>query len=100
MRRGLPLGRHDDADVGDGQGGVRLAVGGAAVRHVDALRRGAADVGRPAVGRGLDEVAARLQTLLPLVQHPGVGGGGRTHARTHADTRRHTHTHTHTHVSV
>jgi len=86
VRRRLALGRHDDADVGDGQRGVRLALGGgAAVRDVDALRRRAADVGRPAVGRGLDEVAARLQTLLPLVQHPGDA-----HTDTHTDTHRHT----------
>ena len=71
VRRRLALGRDDDADVGDGQRGVRLPLDGAAVRDIDSLGRGAADVGGAAVGRGLDEVAAWLQPLLPLVQHPG-----------------------------
>lgn len=78
MRRRLPLARHDDADVGDGQGGVRLALGRPPVGDVDALGGIAANVGRAAGGRGLDEVAALLQSLLPLKQHAeGRRGGGR-----------------------
>lgn len=65
----LSLAGDDDADVGDGQGAVRLALGRPPVRDVDALRGVAADVGGPAGRRGLDELAALLQTLLPLVQH-------------------------------
>lgn len=44
--RRLALPRDDDADIGDGERRVWLALGGAAVRDVDALGRGAADVGR------------------------------------------------------
>lgn len=73
--RRLALAGDDDADVGDGQRGVHLALRCPAVRDVDALGRIAADVGRPPRGRGLDEVTALLQPLLPLVQY-AVGGGG------------------------
>lgn len=69
MRRRLSLARDNDADVGDGQGGVRLALGRPAVGDVDALRGITADVSRTAAGCGLDYVAALLQSLLPLVQH-------------------------------
>lgn len=71
----LPFAGDDDAEVGDSEGGVGLALGRPAVRDVDALRGVAADVGWTAGGRGLDEVAALLQTFLPLVQHPGGPGG-------------------------
>lgn len=71
VRRRLALAGNDDTDVGDGQCGVRLALRGPSVCDVDALGGVAADVGRPPRGRGLDEVAALLQTLLPLVQHAG-----------------------------
>lgn len=68
VRRRLAFARDDDADVGDGQGGVRLAVRRSAVRDVDSLGGVAADVGGTTSGRGLDEVAALLQPLLPLIQ--------------------------------
>lgn len=59
---------------------MHLALRGPTVRDVDTLGGVAADVGRPPRGSGLDEVAALLQTLLPLVQHAvgkaGVVGGG------------------------
>lgn len=76
VRRCLALARDDDAHVSDGQRGVHLALRGPAVRDVDALRGVAADVGRPAGGRGLDEVAALLQPLLPLVKHAVGDAGG------------------------
>lgn len=72
----LSLARDDDADVGDGQGGVRLALGRPSVGDVDALGGIAADVGWTTGGCGLDEVAALLQSLLPLIQR--AVGGGRT----------------------
>lgn len=65
----LAFAGNDDADVSDGQGGVRLALWRPAVRDVDTLGGIAADVGRTARGCGLDEVAALLQPLLPLIQH-------------------------------
>lgn len=77
MRRRLSFTRDDDADVRHGQGGVRLALRRPAVGDVDALGGIAADVGRSSGGSGLDEVAALLQPLLPLVQHAVEGGGGR-----------------------
>lgn len=76
VRRHLPFARQDDADVGDGQGGVRLALRRPAVRDVDPLGGVAADVGRAAGRRGLDELAARHQALLPLVQHAEGQRGG------------------------
>lgn len=67
----LSLAWDDDTDVGDSQGSVGLTLGSPAVGDVDALRGGAADVGWTTAGRGLDEVTALLQPLLPLIQHPG-----------------------------
>lgn len=75
----LSLARDDDADVGDGQGGVQLALRCPAVGDVDALGGIAADVGWTTGGCGLDEVAALLQSLLPLIQH-AVGEGGQNTA--------------------
>lgn len=69
VRRRLSLARDNDADVGDGQGGVRLALGRPPIGDVDALGGIATDVSRAAAGCGLDYVAALLQSLLPLVQH-------------------------------
>ena len=85
MRRRLSLARDDDADVRDGQGGVRLALGGPAVGDVDALRGIAANVRRTAGGCSLDEVAALFQSLFPLVEH-AVGGGTRQSANTTTHT--------------
>ena len=73
MRGRLPLTRDDDAYVGDGQGGVRLALGCSTVGDVDALGGVTTDVGWATGGCGLDEVAALLQTLLPLIQHTAGG---------------------------
>lgn len=60
---------------------MHLILRGSTVCDVDALRGVATDVGRPPRGRGLDEMAALLQTLLPLVQYTVgqavvAGGGG------------------------
>lgn len=70
---GLPFARDDDADVCDGQGGVRLALGSPAVGDVDALGGITTDVGWATRRCGLDKVAALLQTLLPLIQHTTGG---------------------------
>lgn len=77
VRGGLSFARDDDADVGDGQGSVWLALGCPAVGDVDALGGIAADVGWTTRGCGLDEVAALLQSLLPLIQHAVCVWGGR-----------------------
>lgn len=69
MGRSLPLARDDDADIGHGQRGVRQRVRGTPVRDVDALGGVATDVGWATRGRGLDDVTARFQSFLPLVQH-------------------------------
>lgn len=74
MWRRLPFAGDNDADVRDGQGSVGLALRSAAVGDVNALGGVPADVGRASEGRGLDEVAALLQPLLPLKQHPMAGG--------------------------
>lgn len=74
MRGRLTLARDDDADVSDSQSGVLLALRRPPVGDIDALWGITADVGRTARGCGLDEVAALLQSLLPLIQHT-VGGG-------------------------
>lgn len=68
MRGRLSLARNNDADVGDGQCGVGLALGRPAVGDVDALGGVAADVGWATGGCSLDYVAALLQSLLPLIQ--------------------------------
>ena len=73
MRRRLAFAGDDDADVGDGEGRVGLALRCPTVGDVDALRGVAADVGWPTRGRGLDEMAALFQPFLPLIQH-SVGG--------------------------
>lgn len=46
-----------------------LALGDTAVGDVDALGGGVAYVCRATRGRGLDDVTARLQFLLPLIQN-------------------------------
>lgn len=74
MRGSLALARDDDADVRDGEGGVRLALRRPSVGDVDALGGIAADVGWTTGGCGLDEVTALLQPLLPLIQHAAGGG--------------------------
>lgn len=71
----LPFAGDDDADVGDGEGGVGLALGRPSVGDVDALRGIAADVGRTTRGGGLDEMAALFQPFLPFIQHPAGPGG-------------------------
>lgn len=58
--RCLSLARDDDADVGDSQGGVGLALGRLAIGDIDALGRIPADVGWTTAGCGLYEVAALL----------------------------------------
>lgn len=45
VRRRLSLARYNDTDIGDSQGGVRLALRRAPVRDIDALGGRAADVG-------------------------------------------------------
>lgn len=63
----LSLARDDDADVSDGQGSVRLALRRPAVGDIYALGGIATDVGWTTGGCGLNEVAALLQSLLPLI---------------------------------
>lgn len=72
----LPFARDDNADVGDGEGGVGLALSGPAVGDVDALGGIAADVGWASRGGGLDEMTALLQPFLPFIQHSVEGRGG------------------------
>lgn len=67
----LSFARDNDADIGDGEGGVWLTLWRPAIGDVDSLRRVAADVGRAAGGCALDEVASLLQPLLPLIQYAG-----------------------------
>lgn len=86
VRGRLPLAGDDDADVSDRQGGVRLALRSPPVGDVDALGGIAADVGGATGGRGLDEVAALLQPLLPLIQHTVGGWRTRRLARQRART--------------
>lgn len=69
VRGCLSLARDDDADVGDGQSRVWLALRRPAVGDVDALGGIATDVCWTTRGCGLDEVAALLQSLLPLIKH-------------------------------
>lgn len=67
--RCLSLARDDDADVSDGQGGVRLALGCPTVGDVDALRGISANVCWTPRGCSLDEVATLFQSLFPLIEH-------------------------------
>lgn len=81
VRRRFSLAWNNDADVGDSQGGVRLALRRPSVGDIDALGGVATDVGWATEGCGLDEVAALLQPLLPLVQHTEGGGTTRQSAK-------------------
>lgn len=85
VRGRLSLARDDDADVGDSQGGVWLALRCPAVGDVNALGGVAADVGWTTGGRGLDELAALHQPLLPLIQH----AVGRRHNTAVSQTKLH-----------
>lgn len=77
--RHLALAGQQQGDVGHAQRVEGLGVQGAPVGEEDALSdrpASGAQVGRAAVGRGLDHVPALFRQLLALIQHPGRTGGG------------------------
>lgn len=65
---GFSFGRNDNTNVCDGERGMRMTLGRAAVRDVDPLRGRAAEVGRAARRCGLDDVTSWLQLLPPLIE--------------------------------
>lgn len=64
----LSLSGNNDTDVCDSQRGVRVILSSTPICDVDPLGRGATDIGRAAGGRGLNNLAIRLQLLLPLIE--------------------------------
>lgn len=72
MGRALPFAGHDKADVRDPQGAVRLPLAGPPVRQERVLVSGRTrgQVGRVAVGRGVDNFVARFRLVLPPIMHP------------------------------
>lgn len=73
VRGHLSFAGQQQGDVGDTQRVEALRVQSPPVHQEDPVSRRAAacaEAGRAAVGRGIDDVPALLQLLLPLIQNP------------------------------